>query len=560
MKRTFRARSALWLTLLAAPACVAVACGRGATGPSDGASDVDALREVEGEEPEPPQASETAASIRAGYARDGSAFRSPALSGPTKVTRVGVLLDLTDEAPTELDPGAPFEACAVGADGAAGACAPLAAVFHEGQGFVLQADLPPSEGAQLLVPASLVDRIARLTWSVLVPAAPADGAAPAPAGGEPVATSARPLLTEALRAGGVLPRSAWGARPARASCSRNETRRRLAVHHTVTARTLNGDYPARLRQFQAYHMDTRNYCDVGYHFLVTDDGRVWEGRESKHLGSHVLSHNVDNAGVAFVGCFHPTADCAGLGGTTPTDASVRAAGKVLGILAEQHGIDVSAATLKGHRDHPGTSTACPGDGLHAQLPRLRTLALEAVAGGAPACEAAFDDICGSPHRADVEALASRGVVAGCTTTGESFCPGDPVTRGQMATLLAKALALPAGPDRFTDDDASPHQPGINAVAAAGISAGCNAARPDRFCPNEPISRGQLAALLAKAFALPAGPDAFGDDAGSPFEAAINAVAAAGIASGCDATAGKFCPDGAVTRGQMATFLRKALDR
>lgn len=39
----------------------------------------------------------------------------------------------------------------------------------------------------------------------------------------------------------------------------------------------------------------------------------------------------------------------------------------------------------------------------------------------------------------IEALAASGITAGCG--GGDFCPNDPLTRGQMATFLAKALGL-----------------------------------------------------------------------------------------------------------------------
>ena len=55
-------------------------------------------------------------------------------------------------------------------------------------------------------------------------------------------------------------------------------------------------------------------------------------------------------------------------------------------------------------------------------------------------------------------------------------------------------------------------------------------------------------------------DYFVDDAGSVFEADINAIAAAGITLGCNPpTNDRYCPTDNVTRAQMAAFLRRALD-
>ncbi len=57
----------------------------------------------------------------------------------------------------------------------------------------------------------------------------------------------------------------------------------------------------------------------------------------------------------------------------------------------------------------------------------------------------FTDDNGSTFEADIEWLAATGVTKGCSATGPKFCPNDPVTRGQMAAFLHRALpGLPVG--------------------------------------------------------------------------------------------------------------------
>ena len=107
---------------------------------------------------------------------------------------------------------------------------------------------------------------------------------------------------------------------------------------------------------------------------------------------------------------------------------------------------------------------------------------------------------------------------------------------------------------FTDDNASTHERSINALAAAGITAGCAGTR---FCPDGLVTRAQMATFLSRALDLPAtSTDFFTDDRGSLHEAAINRLAASGITSGCGPD--RYCPSGIVTRGQMAAFLRRGL--
>lgn len=161
---------------------------------------------------------------------------------------------------------------------------------------------------------------------------------------------------------------------------------------------------------------------------------------------------------------------------------------------------------------------------------------------------------------DIDFLVSRGITRGCNPPrNDRFCPDDPVTRGQMAAFLTRALGLPGGQARFSDTPGHVFASDLAALADAGITRGCNPPRNDRFCPDDPVTRGQMAAFLARALDLPGAAARFFDTAGHTFAADIGALADAGITKGCDPPANdRFCPDAPVTRGQMAAFLRRAL--
>ena len=69
----------------------------------------------------------------------------------------------------------------------------------------------------------------------------------------------------------------------------------------------------------------------------------------------------------------------------------------------------------------------------------------------------------------------------------------------MATLLARALKLPASnTSNFADIADSTHASAIRKIAAAGITRGCT---PTAYCPNQFLTRGQMATLLARALNL-----------------------------------------------------------
>ena len=73
----------------------------------------------------------------------------------------------------------------------------------------------------------------------------------------------------------------------------------------------------------------------------------------------------------------------------------------------------------------------------------------------------------------------------------------------IALVLSALLgALPPG-GTFTDDDGNVHEGGIEAIAADGITVGCNPPFNDRFCPDREITRAEMATMVARAFDLPA---------------------------------------------------------
>ncbi len=312
-------------------------------------------------------------------------YVSPLLESEGGGTRVGFMLDVASEAA-----GIHLEARGYDAEGAPGEWLPAVFTWAEGQMRVANVELGElSYATEVRVGADEADALLAITYALIIPGEAVsdpgfDALASRPVQvGADLDVSGAAVAQQALISG-VNPRSAWGARST--SCSSNPTKTKISVHHTAGPSTkYSGSYAGRIRQIQNFHMDSRGWCDIGYHFLITKDGQAWEARKADRLGAHVGGQNTNNLGVSFVGCFHPTSDCNGLDPLNPPAAMLNKGGEVIGKNASLYGITLrtpsmsGTTTLMGHRDNPGQSTACPGNNLHAKLGELRSIALNGSA-------------------------------------------------------------------------------------------------------------------------------------------------------------------------------------
>ena len=182
-------------------------------------------------------------------------------------------------------------------------------------------------------------------------------------------------------------------------------------------------------------------------------------------------------------------------------------------------------------------------------------------GAAPA----FSDLGDShrAHRAALASLAEDGTLDGLGCGGGKLCPTGAIGRWEMAVALIRVLdgKDPASvrSSRFADVDAGDWWAAhTERLAQLGVTVGC-ATGPRRYCPDQPVTRAQMASFLKRAFNLPAAaPAGFTDIAGSVHEADIDALHAAAITRGCTASPLRYCPHTAVTRAQMASFLTRAI--
>jgi hypothetical protein len=177
----------------------------------------------------------------------------------------------------------------------------------------------------------------------------------------------------------------------------------------------------------------------------------------------------------------------------------------------------------------------------------------------------FLDDDGSVFEGSIEAIAAEGITSGCNPPdNDMYCPGDNVTRGEMAVFLVRAMGYAdnGGGNLFVDDNGLFYEGAADRLKTAGVTEGCNPPAKDMYCGERSVTRGEMAAFLVRAMGYvdSGGGDLFTDDNGSIFENAIDKLGTAGVTLGCNPPDNDmYCPGDPVTRGQMAAFLTRALN-
>ncbi len=213
------------------------------------------------------------------------------------------------------------------------------------------------------------------------------------------------------------------------------------------------------------------------------------------------------------------------------------------------------------RSSPGLATSEPLKRVTGALMVLVALIAVVAAPAAAQDAEPFPDFdSGAYWAVPVTELAQAGVFAG-TECAEGFCPDDGLDRATMAVWTVRVLdgedPEPVSSTRFGDVEGSHrHAAFIERFAELGVTKGCHDG--SLFCPDGTVTRAEMAVFLTRAFKLPLGPEpGFSDVASDAWYADdVAALAASGITKGCGDTT--FCPGDDTLRAQMATFLHRSL--
>lgn len=179
---------------------------------------------------------------------------------------------------------------------------------------------------------------------------------------EPTAPASTPKPTTSGPPG-LLARSRWsGGDPVPSMMDRMTTPQWITVHHDGMDpfySTDEGSSKARLESIRRAHRG-KGWGDIGYHYIVDRNGRLWEGRPIAWQGAHVKDCNPGNIGVMCMGNFDRQA---------PSQAQIATLNRQVNWLMKNY--RVAASRLRTHQEWPSAATACPGVNLQRYMVSAR---------------------------------------------------------------------------------------------------------------------------------------------------------------------------------------------
>ncbi|XP_045196740.1 peptidoglycan-recognition protein SC2-like [Mercenaria mercenaria] len=153
----------------------------------------------------------------------------------------------------------------------------------------------------------------------------------------------------------IITRAEWGARASTSTHGKLHLPvKYMFIHHGGVPHYCHtkAECIQQVKGYQNYHMDGHGWSDIGYSFVVGEDGNVYEARGWDDVGAHTLNYNSVGLAICVIGDFTNRA---------PNDAALNAVKQLISCGAANGKLS-SSYLLRGHRDVG--STACPGNKLY----------------------------------------------------------------------------------------------------------------------------------------------------------------------------------------------------
>ncbi|MBA9077336.1 MULTISPECIES: peptidoglycan recognition protein family protein [Rufibacter] len=165
----------------------------------------------------------------------------------------------------------------------------------------------------------------------------------------------------------VVTRSQWGAATPVLEMKQHVPNR-ITIHHTATNQNASRTLEQKLKALQKFSMERsplsdgrikEPWADIPYHFYISVDGRIGEGRALQYVGDSNTPYDpTGHALIVLEGNFNKE---------QVTEAQYQSLLLLTKAIAKRW--KIPAATISGHKDN--ATTACPGEALYNLLPKLR---------------------------------------------------------------------------------------------------------------------------------------------------------------------------------------------
>ncbi len=177
----------------------------------------------------------------------------------------------------------------------------------------------------------------------------------------------------------IISRNVWEAAPFKGTTEPLGTIEYIVIHHSAGLISTSKENSLNIvKKIQTFHQETRNWSDIGYHFLVDNLGNIFQGRplfqpeEEKDslnqlgtlpifaMGAHVAKQNKGKLGICLLGNFQPSAKEEY---SLPNDLALLVLAKLIVFICMHYA--VSPDNICGHKDF--LTTECPGDSLYQRI-------------------------------------------------------------------------------------------------------------------------------------------------------------------------------------------------
>jgi len=144
----------------------------------------------------------------------------------------------------------------------------------------------------------------------------------------------------------------------------------IVIHHTASTKLLNNPKQA-LNNIYTYHTKVRGWGDIGYHYLMDQNGNVYEGKFGGDvvMGGHSVPLNRHSIGIAVMGNFEES---------SPSLSLINSLSDLIALKTQKFNLDPNGKfnvdgktydVIQGHRDND--KTLCPGKYLYEKIPNIK---------------------------------------------------------------------------------------------------------------------------------------------------------------------------------------------